>query len=67
VTQLTDREIEVLKLVAEGFSNGEIGERLFLSPKTIDSHRTNLMKKLEVHNVVELVRYAIKNKIVKLD
>jgi len=67
VTQLTDRETEVLKLVAEGFSNGEIGERLFLSPKTIDSHRTNLMKKLEVHNVVELVRYAIKNKIVKLD
>lgn len=64
---LTHREIEVLKLVAEGFSNTEIGEKLFLSPKTIDSHRTNLMKKLEVHNVVELVRYAIKNKIVKLD
>ena len=66
VSVLTERETEVLKLIAEGFSNQEVGEKLFLSPKTIDSHRTNLMKKLEVHNVVELVRYAIKNKIVEL-
>ena len=65
--KLTDREMEVLKMVAEGHSNVEIGKMLFLSPKTVDNHRTNLMRKLEVHNVVELVRYAIKNKLVKLD
>lgn len=64
---LTKREIEVLKLVAEGFSNNDIGEKLFLSPKTIDNHRTNIMRKLNAHNVVELVRYALKNNIVELD
>lgn len=63
---LTEREMEVLKLIAEGHSNQEIGTKLFLSPKTIDSHRTNLMRKLEIHNVVELVRYAIKNNIIDL-
>lgn len=64
---LTERELEVLKLVAEGYSNIEVGEKLFLSSKTIDNHRTNLMRKLDVHNVVELVKYAIKNKVIELD
>lgn len=63
---LTEREMQVLKLVAEGFSNNEIAERLFLSPKTIDNHRTNIMRKLEVHNVVQLVRYALKNNIITI-
>jgi len=58
---LTPREIEVLKLIASGLSNTEIGEKLFISASTVKSHRENLMKKLECHNVVEMVRYAIAN------
>jgi len=60
-TFLSQRENEVLKLIANGFSNKEIGEQLFLSPKTIDSHRTNLMKKIGAKNVTEVVKYAIRN------
>jgi DNA-binding NarL/FixJ family response regulator len=61
LSQLTEREIEILKLVAEGLSNKEIGERLFISHRTVDTHRTNLMKKLDVHNVAGLIRFAMKN------
>jgi len=57
-TELTDRETEILKLIANGFSNKEIGEKLFISHKTVDVHRTNLMKKLGVNNVAALVRLA---------
>lgn len=58
---LTEREIEILKLIAEGFSNKEIGDKLFISHRTVDTHRTNLMKKLEVNNIAGLIRYAIKS------
>lgn len=58
---LTSREIEVLKLIAEGLSNKEIGEKLFISHRTVDTHRTNLMKKLDVNNIAGLVRYAIQH------
>ncbi|MCK9449794.1 MAG: response regulator transcription factor [Bacteroidales bacterium] len=58
---LTDREIEILKLIAEGLSNKEIGEKLFISHRTVDTHRTNLMNKLEVTNIAGLIRYAIKH------
>jgi two-component system response regulator NreC len=51
--------VEVLKLIAEGFSNKEVGEKLFISHRTVDTNRTNLMKKLEVHNIAGLIRYAI--------
>lgn len=61
LSNLTKREEEVLKLIAKGFTNKEIGQRLFLSHKTVDGHRTNLMKKLNVHNVTGLVRYAMTN------
>ncbi|MBL0129509.1 MAG: response regulator transcription factor [Flavobacteriales bacterium] len=57
---LSDREVEVLSALAEGLGNKEIGEKLFISPRTVDTHRTNLMKKLETHNVAGLVRIAIK-------
>ncbi|MBK7482558.1 MAG: response regulator transcription factor [Flavobacteriales bacterium] len=57
---LSDREIEVLAALAEGLGNREIGERLFISPRTVDTHRTNLMKKLDTHHVAGLVRIAIK-------
>jgi DNA-binding NarL/FixJ family response regulator len=58
---LTEREIEIIQLVATGLSNKEIADRLFISPRTVDTHRTNLMRKLEVNNVAGLVRYAIQN------
>lgn len=58
---LTDREREVLKLVAKGFTNQEIAQRLFLSVKTVETHRSHIMEKLQLRNRAELVRYAIKN------
>jgi len=56
---LTAREREVLQLTAEGLSGAEISERLFISPRTVESHRANLMRKLGVRNQKELVRYAM--------
>lgn len=61
---LTDREIEILKLIVDGFSNKEIGEKLFISHRTVDTHRTNMMKKLEVNNLAGLISFAIRNNIV---
>jgi DNA-binding NarL/FixJ family response regulator len=57
--QISDREKEVLKLLAEGRSNREIGELLCLSVKTVMSHRANLMEKLDIHNRTGLVKFAI--------
>lgn len=57
---LTDREREVLTLVAEGLLNREIGDQLGISPKTVARHRENIMKKLGLHSRTELVKYAIK-------
>jgi DNA-binding NarL/FixJ family response regulator len=56
---LTAREREVLQLTAEGHSGSAISERLFISPRTVESHRTNLMRKLGVRNQKELIRYAV--------
>lgn len=61
---LTERETEILKLIAAGFSNKEIGDKLFISHRTVDTHRTNLMKKLGVSNIAGLISYAIKNGII---
>ncbi|OQX72312.1 MAG: hypothetical protein B6D61_14115 [Bacteroidetes bacterium 4484_249] len=60
VSELTQREIEILKLITEGLSNKEIGDKLFISHRTVDSHRTNLMKKIGVNNIAGLIRFAIK-------
>ncbi len=59
--KLTVREIEIIKLIAEGYTNKEIGDQLFISHRTVDTHRTNLMKKIEVNNVAGIISYAIKN------
>jgi two-component system response regulator NreC len=64
---LTPREREVLTLIAEGLSNGEIADRLVISVKTVDRHRENIMKKLNLHSRVELVKYAIKIGLIDLD
>jgi DNA-binding NarL/FixJ family response regulator len=61
---LTRREIEVLKLIAEGLTNPEIADKLFVSTSTIDSHRKNLISKLQVKNTAALVRVAFENKII---
>jgi DNA-binding NarL/FixJ family response regulator len=58
--QISDREKEVLKLLAEGRSNREIAELLCLSVKTVMSHRTSLMEKLDIHNRTDLVKFAIR-------
>jgi DNA-binding CsgD family transcriptional regulator len=57
--QLTLQEIKVLQLIAEGFSTKEIGGKLGISAKTAETHRTNLMEKLNIHNVAMLTRHAI--------
>ena len=59
--EITEREIEILTLIAEGFSSKQIGEKLFISPRTVDTHRTNLMNKLDIHNIAGLIRFALKN------
>jgi DNA-binding NarL/FixJ family response regulator len=51
-------------LVAQGFSNRQIGEKLFISTKTVDTHRTNLMSKLDIHNAAGLTRFAIQHKLI---
>ncbi|MBL7860285.1 MAG: response regulator transcription factor [Cyclobacteriaceae bacterium] len=61
---LTRREIEVLKLIAEGLTNQEIADKLFVSASTVDSHRKNLISKLQVKNTAALVRTAFENKII---
>lgn len=60
LSELSKREVEVLVGIADGLSNKQIGERLFISHKTVNSHRTSLMKKLEAHNVAKLIKFAIK-------
>ena len=62
--QLTDREREVLKLLAEGHTSQEIADTLVISPKTVDGHRTNLMAKLDIHNRTDLVKYALRKGII---
>lgn len=57
---LTPREREILVLVARGYSNREIADILHISPKTVDVHRTRFMKKLDLHSVAEVTRYAIR-------
>jgi DNA-binding NarL/FixJ family response regulator len=62
--RLNDREREVLQLIAEGHTNKAIADILFISPKTVDNHRTNLMRKLNIHSAADLVRWATKRGLV---
>lgn len=64
---LTVREREVLRLIADGNSNQDIAEQLGLSRKTVDSHRANAMRKLDLHDVTEVVKYALRTGLITLD
>ena len=57
---LTPREEQVLRLLAEGHSAKEVGGKLFISPKTVENHRANIMDKLDLHSTLELIRYAVR-------
>lgn len=64
---LTPREQEVMRLLAEGLSAKEIAEKLFISPKTVENHRSNIMNKLDLHSTMELVRYAARLGLIDVD
>lgn len=66
VDELTPREREVLTYIAEGYTNREIAEALVISPKTVDRHRENIMRKLNLHSRVELVKYAIEKGLITI-
>ena len=64
--QLTDREREVLKLVAEGHTSREIADMLIVSPKTVEWYKSSLMKKLNLHSRTDLIKYAIRKRIITI-
>jgi two-component system response regulator NreC len=64
--QLTNREREILKLLAEGHTSHEIAAMLVLSPKTVDRHKTNLMAKLAIHSRADLIKYALRKGIITI-
>ncbi len=64
---LTDREREVLQLIAEGYTNREVAKALFISVKTVEAHRAHIMQKLNIHDVAKLVKYAIQKGLVDLN
>lgn len=61
ISNLSSREKEIIHYLCQGFSNKQIADQLFISHKTVGNHRTNIMMKLDVHNIVELIRFSFKN------
>ena len=61
--RLTPRERQVLSLVAHGYTSKQIGEKLGISPRTAETHRVNIGRRLGIRNVAQMVRYAIENKL----
>ena len=64
-SRLSPREREIAQLLAEARTNKEVAVKLGVSVKTIDAHRANIMRKLNLHSVAELVRYAIREKLIE--
>jgi len=64
---LSSRERQVMRLLAEGLPKKEIAEKLFISPKTVENHRANIMNKLDIHSNMDLVRYAAKLGLIDVD
>ena len=65
-TKLTRRETEVLKLICEGYTNSQIADKLFISIRTVEGHKSNLISKTGVKNTISLVMYALRNNMVKV-
>lgn len=65
VQRLTKRERQILVMIAEGMSTPDIAKKLFLSPRTVDTHRANIMQKLHIHQATGLVRFAIEKGLLK--
>ncbi len=65
--RLTGREREIFKLIAEGYTSRKIAETLFISIKTVLGHRTKIMKKLDIHNRTELIKYAIRKGMINME
>jgi DNA-binding CsgD family transcriptional regulator len=61
---ITERELEIITLIAEGYTNVEIADKLFLSPHTVNTHRKNILQKLGVNNTAAIVMYAVKTQLV---
>jgi two-component system response regulator NreC len=66
MTQLSSRELEVLRLFGEGLTNQEIADKLFISIRTVESHKNNIMKKINLRTTVDLVKFAIRNNIIEI-
>jgi len=65
--QLSDRELEILQLIAEGFTSAEIAEKLEISKRTAETHRTNIMRKLGINSQIEIIRMAFRNGLISLE
>ncbi|MBK6345220.1 MAG: response regulator transcription factor [Bacteroidales bacterium] len=65
-SNLSDREVEVLKLFAESYTNKEIAEKLFVSIRTVESHKNNIMRKINLKTTVDMVKFAIKNNLIEV-
>ena len=65
--QLSDREREVLQLLAEGLSSPQIGKRLFIATSTVETHRRSIMRKLDIHNVADLTKWAVREGLTQLE
>ena len=63
-SKLTNRELEVLNLIADGMTTNEIANQLYISPKTVESHKSNLMEKFETNKTAKLIRIAVENNII---
>ena len=64
---VTEREGQILRLIVDGLTNKQIAEKLCISPKTVENHRTNIMAKLGLHDVIDMVKYAISSGLIDLD
>lgn len=67
IQTLTCRENEIIKLIVEGLSNSEIANKLYISIRTVDSHKSNILQKLQLKSTVDLVKFAIKNRLATID
>jgi DNA-binding NarL/FixJ family response regulator len=62
--EFTKRELEIIQMVSEGLKGKDISEKLYISEKTVETHKKNIMRKLSVNNMVEVIVYVMRNKII---